>query len=1663
MKLGQVTMGMLALLALLIAPLGEVAGQTPAQTANVTAATDVFAAGAPHGTWQKLIEPVRFYMAGVPAKTNDVETGGVANAALTYALPGTSQTARISSAGATFAMPADQAVRSEVSLPRIDVTFAAACTTALGGPLNPAFTITITGMDFNAQTAGVQSASASVAATGGGPSSAATYAHTFEFPAGLKMPAGTALSVKIAPGDDALTCNLQFARAASRVVVWSDSAAVNMWTASKSTPTVPGAFIRSLPHASKVLPAQRGFELHVAYTSAWPCLNGDEGNATTTACGGPDPKANLIDEMFASGRLDLRIRNVNTAQLQTIGATIDRSPPDLPPLGDSVEARRYSVTYDNSFQNGAYTSEAGAQPGLFAFELFSALGFVSSNTLAIGGKGFTFAPVGVADRNVNVGEPTTYRLLVTNTGTERDTITVSVSSDDATWKVNVLNGQVTVEPGSKAEVLVRVTPPTQGVPGAAVRLTATAVSSFPGEVSPISQQLSVTLVTLVSTGAVMTGPTTPLQVFAGDQLDLSGFKLRNTGSSVGTYVIETSYVPAAQGWRGDATPASRTIDAASVEDFSLRVNIGKNAAPGESHVLKIQARLLGGGVPDAAKLEIPISVIFQAGLDLAVRDEVRTVRDDTGATNPADTDNDQSVIFRVSVTNPTAVQQTFDVKSAWLKADGSADTISGTDPCTATHRGWSLSLWDGTQFPALAKAVTTSMTLQGNEQRDTYVVMQWNTGQPAGCARAATQHVSLSFKSREDTDFSTSISMGASIIGATTKTHLPTFESARLGDGTTQKSELGAVRQGTGFNAAKFQFAVINDGTELDSYTIELPPATIQGWTHTLAFKSANSVIHDGPGNPGAACQAPTSGGRVIRCNNVGVGDQLRFELTVQPPSNEALGRTMTSSIIITSLDQSEIKDFGEFRTRTVGQNDFALESLRGQPTTAAKGQTAALPFQIRNVGTANDGYTLALTGATSDTSAWKPRFSGSVGSQQEVSIPGGADHNGFLLVEAPSTGVTTNSEHSFTLQVTSKATGAKKSVTLTAKVVDTPTGAQISGKNGNNVLLAKPGQANDITVVFASSTACTATISADVDSLPAGWSVAIPTSKDTTLAGAGATKTGEVTFKMTPPADTLGTSNTAFRVSGKCPSGATAYTDLVLSVDVESGVDLALVSPGVQFVTPGGPTRWEMDVINTGLDRDTVSLTTSALPPGWSVTFEAKQMSIGPIDTVRTTFDVNAPANAAPKSNVTFNVLATSQTDSSVIKQVKVSAVVGFREIMVAPAATTLDGAPEQSVSFTVPVTNAGTLPDKVRLVATVETPGYETQVQPRVQPGTVDLLKGQVRDAVVTVDLGRTVPADVDISIKLVASSLFNPAINVTQQLTVHVLRFERADIDGDLVDEYAIDANKDLTDGFEVFRDSSAPGGRQTTSADLVRFLNAAGKAALEAANRTTPFIDGDKDGKRDHFLDDTGDGLPNIYWDPDGKFSQRLSVAKDVDADAVIDYFVDTNNDGRLDRLYNVVTGKWTPLIAIDGANGRVSYIVDRNENGQADADESVLVVALGRVASVTLKVDVDGDGKLDTVVDEDGDGKPDYFIRAGESRERRIFLQDVNGDGIEDWTYDSNLDGRPDAFYDPVTKSGGHEIDRAAHFGDLVKTYWYVPVLFVLVVGLFIVLVAVTRR
>lgn len=105
-----------------------------------------------------------------------------------------------------------------------------------------------------------------------------------------------------------------------------------------------------------------------------------------------------------------------------------------------------------------------------------------------------------------------------------------------------------------------------------------------------------------------------------------------------------------------------------------------------------------------------------------------------------------------------------------------------------------------------------------------------------------------------------------------------------------------------------------------------------------------------------------------------------------------------------------------------------------------------------------------------------------------------------------------------------------------------------------------------------------------------------------------------------------------------------------------------------------------------------------------------------------------------------------------------------------------------------------------------------------------------------------------------------------------------YRSRDVDSDGYLEYAYDSNENELDGFEDYTD----------------YVGDLSKAIVS--------IDGDDDGKIDHFIDVDNDGVPEAYWDPDDDILNPL-IPVDVDYDETIEFVFDSDDDDVLDKYWD----------------------------------------------------------------------------------------------------------------------------------------------------------------
>jgi uncharacterized membrane protein len=612
--------------------------------------------------------------------------------------------------------------------------------------------------------------------------------------------------------------------------------------------------------------------------------------------------------------------------------------------------------------------------------------------------------------------------------------------------------------------------------------------------------------------------------------------------------------------------------------------------------------------------------------------------------------------------------------------------------------------------------------------------------------------------------------------------------------------------------------------------------------------------------------------------------------------------------------------------------------------------------------------------------------------------------------------------------------------------------------------------------------------------------------------------------LNMKVPAGQLAVSRVAHRIWGTSEAGGDksfTWADAIVNLRSTYGVRLfeqdnlttRIIPPGA--LVAGVPTiLYNVTIENTGLTPQSVLLSNSDLPPGWQIFYDMNVVQvqppgfqflngsqdcaysqvcryINPQSRVVVQVGVIAPAGARPDDEARILLFGTVQEDKTQVSQLLLKAVVGRYD----PRATTVDTeggpqvthvAPQEQARFTVTLTNNGTVPDLLNVTAIL--PASIKDAMPYSWESGCDsvaldsldtslksclaaLKPGQSRTVTLVVSVPHEVQptkdTDPGYEVSLSVQSMLAPRPTSSIGTAVlKILGWSAADIDGDGVEEYAIDRDQDMSNGFEQFRENLDDAGRTTRPAALEQMLSDAARAAKTVNDRLVyPIHSGcDAPGHEDHFLDTDADGLPNVFWMP-GKHVAQLTFSRDVNADGNVEYFIDCEGDERFDEAFDTSAGEFLRLLQrfID-TGSFVDYVVDANRNGQPDVDETVLFGGPGGLVSkIQFNVDMNGDGKIDAVIDEDGDGKPDFFIPAGEASSIAIVLEDVTGDKVLDWTYDaSGKNGAPNAYYDPMTHKSGL-IDTKAEFVRDLFSHWYIFAMFLVAMVLFGVLVMVTRR
>lgn len=688
--------------------------------------------------------------------------------------------------------------------------------------------------------------------------------------------------------------------------------------------------------------------------------------------------------------------------------------------------------------------------------------------------------------------------------------------------------------------------------------------------------------------------------------------------------------------------------------------------------------------------------------------------------------------------------------------------------------------------------------------------------------------------------------------------------------------------------------------------------------------------------------------------------------------------------------------------TKLVASGTYQSETREAYP-----GEGRVFPFTIQNVGTADDYYHMQVIEGTDvsgqDATNWHPHLE----SVNTVRVPAGSVYHGFLQVVSPTLGNVSDGQvmhfrvefQSLAPITASHLVDQVDDMDFYAVVRLLPGDLSACSINSEPVTIPPLGEDRSrVTVQCLAGSHTTVDMNVDPAELPENWAFvcldpvnpkSIDSQCDRTQAGytpdfgdtkrdtrefAGDGKAiGDFDFHV-PPGE-LGASRMCVQVAATFDDPADAmvkYGDICVNLKTTYGINLTVLDPQdpsntdpSRIVFPPGNlnalglgvpitlVHYDLDVENTGLSEQTVTLTNTPLPCNdavngsqcWRIHFATPTFKLGPGQHKVVEADVEVPVDSPAGASALIEVCATVADDGTQVSCRFLRPEVGkFGVGLDTPAPALV--APQETADFLLTVRNTGTVDDYIHVYAQLGLPSISSnQVTWDYSTGglggvgqcdaafdsatgegnyfaikdTTDceifVKAGQARQVNMHLSLPlnlqqlaptQTGQTTANIPIAILAQSRLSTMklVQANANAVVHILDYVAADVDQDGVLEYAINRDLDANgvNGYEQFRENLIQGGVTTKVVPLCRFLNADALKTLCGGSTTgTYFVDGDGDGKADFFLDTNNGDLPTVYFHADKSCSthnvENLTLAKDVVGnDGLPEYFVDLGDGG-----------------------------------------------------------------------------------------------------------------------------------------------------------------------
>lgn len=665
--------------------------------------------------------------------------------------------------------------------------------------------------------------------------------------------------------------------------------------------------------------------------------------------------------------------------------------------------------------------------------------------------------------------------------------------------------------------------------------------------------------------------------------------------------------------------------------------------------------------------------------------------------------------------------------------------------------------------------------------------------------------------------------------------------------------------------------------------------------------------------------------------------------------------------------------------------------------TAPAGGEVEVLPGRealanvvVENTGSTRPTHNVSIA-SSSLPSGWEARIAGT----DSLQVPPLSRGIVPVAIKAPS-GASVDDVGSAEVEVTASEGDLRQTVPVSARVVDQ---GDLSIAVDSEVKAVEPGKTVLYNFTVTNGGDANVTLDPPDDHLslrgvPSGWQgfIVYPGNGSEIATDPRlkipAGKSLPIGVELQAPDDELAASTVGTTLVLSHPPNGTVAASVQTHVASDFGVGLDAV-PASLAVRPRDTAQFDLRVHNKANGVDTIDLTHEDPPAGWSVTIPAdrRRLVLGAEETTTVPVTVDPPDDAPPGLTVPIQVTAESATRSTATDRITLSTTVASYdpEIRADPSPRRIG--PGQATNFPISVVNNGTGTDTIKMSATAHPKGWRVEFS----QNPVDLRGGEATDLTVKIVPSRTANPRSDNVVIVQAKSSLAPGKTDAVTFEVAIADYLSRDVDGDGIEEAAIDTDENIANGYERFRDTDRRKG--IVSGEIASF-------------------DGDGDGKPDFYVDITGDGDPDIFWSPVADIVTETTTI-DIDGNGIDDFLADADGDETIDAVYRPDDDDVGPATSLD---------VDGDLEPEYLADST-------------------GDDRLDRYVDT-GDPRPGYMVRTATAFvSEGSYAVDTDGDGSHDTIVDT--EGRTARTFTLA--------DAALR---LVSSYWYTLVLFAIVIVLF---------